>query len=399
MVSAKLKRKVPGPSRPKKKTKTGKFKLKKPSKVRIKRRSRRAINVRNDTSLNVKALVKKYRTRKEKRKIGRIFNEGYSPFKDIVVAQIQEQHANDTDKAKWIWRCNANTEWLKRYWNFQPYENMGSGYNNTNITDSYLKSQTQRMYLGELCMVYEIMNPANYDVNLIIYNLVCKTDTSYSTNDQYYFDDTRMNLSTATRNSPIRLIKEGLDKMDLYNYHNSTATNNFVADPTMKTLSSIETNPTDSLAFNTYWKIVRKKVIKLEPGATMTYTFKYKPRKLFSRGGFFYRYGESSAFAQVSDDRYQGIGGVTCGTLFKFYGQISGSGSTTAGSTEVSSLSGKIMIKEKVTNKFYFMNSKMTYTIYSHTNKYSASQEGDMEVINSDSIKQISNIDLINTNN
>lgn len=405
MVRTNLKRKRPGPSRPKKRTKVGKIKLKKPIKLNKKIWKRNVYNIKNDSDIFLKTRKFRKTSKKAKRKIRKKFLAGYSPFLDNVTTQFQETSSTDTDSCRWIWRTNVTTEYIKKLWNLYPTEQGIIPNSTVGTSDNYYKSGNNELYIGAVTYEYEIMNPSNYDMYLDIYDIVCKRDTLNNCASNYFsnFNDAT-NLASENYQNPIAVINDGLFKQNFYNTITSSTQVVSVGTPADQALNDITVRPTQSYPFNMFYRIIKKHKLKLEPGATLTHRFTYKPRKLISRAGFFYTYKSSfpggGTEELIGGLRQRGIAGLTSGCLFKYHGQISGSGAT--GSTkhaEVASLPGKLMFKETFKCKWYALDTKYTYIFNSHVNKYSNATPTDMEVVNSDSIKQMSNIDTSASNN
>lgn len=149
-----------------------------------------------------------------------------------------------------------------------------------------------------------------------------------------------------------------------------------VSDPTQDRLQDINYTPSQSYPFNIYWKIVGKKIIKLQPGATHVHTFKFKPKSLWNRGYLGYRYLDSE-IATSGNKMRMGIKDFTCGSLFKFWGQTAAeadSGIATVGGSayyvqdhsHATTLSGRIAIKSYQTYKYYCIDDKYTYHFSGH---------------------------------
>lgn len=353
-------------------------KLKKYSK-----RGGRTINVQEDKEFaNVIKRTQKV-TRHQQKIINNRFKNGYSPFQKITTNQVQLNSGVEFNQCKWIWRSACNASFIAQLFNAFPIPTNVAGSNVSNTANLYVKSEQQSIYINKVTMKYEIMNPTNYDMNLILYDIVYKEDLAKSNSSRYYESSSKNNIVT-TEGDPIVLLSKGVGAIGPADLG--------TADPTMLTLTDVNYKPTMSYPFNIYCKIQKKQIFRLQPGATMTHIFKFRPKALINKGYWATKYSNSS---------YGSIKNITCGCLFKVYGQISGTGSSdSADISNVANAAGKIMIKERMDTKWYCMTPRYNYIFKDDSGEW-APDAGDetMEVINDSNIKPIQTIDLDNTNN
>nr|WPS96436.1 MAG: capsid protein [Cressdnaviricota sp.] len=320
-------------------------------------------------------------TRQQQRKINKAMKSGYSPFKVMYDSTFQDTIPDQTNQAKYVWFSDNKLQDMNKAFKNWPVGTVISGQDT--VVDSqvgyYVKSQNQQIYFYKNTIRYEIQNPTNYDVNLVIYDLVCKQDTEKSVNYQWYSSpieyngtkttDERLNISTMA--DPIVLMKKGLESVIESNTDYDTTDPVIVSDPSAARIYDITYTPSQSYPFNIYWKIVGKKTIKLQPGATHIHIFKFKPKTLMNRGYFGYKYKE-----WLPDNIFAGIKDYTFGSLFKFWGQVaaeadsgiatvSNSAFFTQDHSRATSLSGRIAIKQYNVAKYYCIDDKYTYTFHS----------------------------------
>lgn len=376
------KRKFSGKARKSKRfKKRGVSKKKFYKKLKKHNRGGRTINVAEDKEFaNVIKRSQKVSNYQQKL-INRRFKNGYSPFEKITTKQIQLTSDAEFNKCKWIWRVAADNSFVKTCFDNFPVDSNTVGGNNLGTTDIYVKSEEQSIYINKINMEYEIMNPTNYDITLVIYDIVYKEDLNKDVSVGYYESSSDSSL---TGGNPIKLIDNGLKTRNI----NST-TYVLVSDPTQVAIDDIKCNPTMSYEFNIYCKILKKQIFRLQPGATMTHIFKYRPRALINLGYLGVKYNENNSGSMKN---------VTCGSLFKIYGQISGSGADSS-KLQVANASGRIMIKETNTIKWYTMTPKYNYVFRDKTSEWAPSSGEKMEVVNDSAIKTIQEVDLDDTNN
>lgn len=365
----------------------------------------RAINVKADREGYSRSFYKQKVTTQQQRKINRCFKDRASPLIDSYEKAFQDTIPMSTDKCKWIFRCHNNLNYLMKPFTYFPWPGATAGTHmgqSANV-DYYYQSPEQAIYYAQFKTKYEIYNPTNYDLNLVIYDIVCKQDTTDATEDNYYsYGEADMTGYSTSRGNPIRLIELGLQKQTglLSNPTDSTEIVNttaytLVANSNDKHIYTISLKPTESYPFNIYWTIVRKHTFKLQPGATMTHTFVHKPKALMNLGYMGYRYGKDLKMSgnNLDGDAKRGIKDITSGCLFKYWGQVTGTAESTGtgtgvtqNTTQVVNLSGRIMFKEFVENKAYAIAPKYKYT-WSYKNDPQVSNEETLPVVNDVTIK------------
>ena len=369
-------------------------------------RGGRAINVKNDKEGQSRTFYVQKVTDQQQKRINKRFKDEYSAFKDEFENGFQETIPQATGKCKWIWRCYNNLQYLGRAFEFWPDEGTSAGQPSGYITqNSYQNSETQAVYFNKFKTTYEIYNPTNYDMNLIIYDIVVKQDT-----DQGGCANTAWNTfgvqaeggsSTTDTGSPIWYINKGLSGQSGYypSAQPQSSDVTVVADTNDKTIFDIQTKPTESYPFNIYFTIVKKHIFKLQPGATMTHKFIHKPKALLTRGYWGYKYAHYTN--PYDSKRYMGIKDITSGCLFKFWGQVAGTATSTgtgpSGTGEysnmtqahhdVTTLSGRLMFKEYVQNRWYCCNPKYTYNWKTYLNNFKPSDEEVLPIVNDEEIK------------
>lgn len=391
----------------KKTSKKSKSKTKTKTRIRRRRfRSRfafggRPINVKNDKEGYSKTVKKTHLTKQQYKKVKNRFKGQYSPFKDVFENGFQETIPQSTGKCKWTWRCYNTLDYIGRAWKTYPYDSRILG---TSLQpDSTLGNNTaingplNEIIFYEFKTKYEIFNPTNYDMNLIIYDIVCKEDTEFQANNANYniYENPASNV---LRSDPIKCIEEGLtSKLGQYtSTAESSASVSILGTHNQKKINDITLKPTESQKFNIYWKIVKKHTFKLQPGATMTHVFKFKPVELMNRGYWAYRYGSDTVFGSSSS--HQAIKRITSGCLFKYWGQVAGTSDSTGvgpdgegnytnmeqDHTQVTNLSGRIMFREFIENRWYVPEPKYTFTFKHDITSYKPTDEEDLEVIGDD---------------
>lgn len=412
---------------------------------RARTRGSKVINVKEDKDGYSKSYKKTKVTRQEQRKINNRFKNGYSPFSKDITNQFQDTIYQEMDKCKWVWRCHNTFNDIVEYFGAFPATAYNSGANTQQATSNtyYFDAPDQEIYVSKMTRTYEILNPTDYDMNLVIYDVVCKYDTPYFvTNWNYNSTENGESTGTATWKNinftdmcdPIHQIYKGLQKQNGigYPFNNTqntpdmtapTSTNiTFAVDANAKNIYNIQTNPTESYPFNIYWKIVKKHVFRLQPGATLKHKFVHRPKAMISRGYFGYKYGKQLNTAINTTTRNIGLQNITAGCLFKYWGQVSGKGdssitmSTASGQTnnpasqdhtQVVQLSGRIMFKEYVELKWYAMNQKFSFKFIENKSLNSAATptayttlaEESLEVVNDAKTKASDAMDIISTNN
>lgn len=376
---------------------------KKRAKRLAKYRSNRVINVANDKEGLSKSYHKQKVTRSQQRLINKRFKNGYSPFVKNVTNVLQLTSKSGVNQCKWIWRAAGTLPELIDYFRAFPAEMETPGSTSHATGSYYLNSPEQSIYINQYKYIYDIMNPTNYDMDLIIYDIVYKQDTlDYHCNNAFWeasgtggSSNVLSNTSSYanannTYQNPIGLINSGLNRQ-IY-----SVTYPLVSDSADLTFDSINVKPTDSYPFNIFCKIVKKHRYRLQPGSTMTHIFTYKPKALINRG-YLYKYNVDTHDESVNND-HRGIKDITSGCLFKFYGQILNSGED-AEKGRVLNAPGKLVIKERIETKWYSMVSKYTY-IWNTENLWDGTVTGgtskldNLEVVNNESVKPIKEVNM-----
>lgn len=122
------------------------------------------------------------------------------------------------DTPKWIWRCHTTLDYLSRPFNYWPQPNQLAGSSGSQLHyENYTISPEQTVYFNKFKYRYEIYNPCNYDINLIVYDIVCKQDTTNSGQSAYWNNIEKYgtsndapNTTTTSDRNPIRLIEIGI---------------------------------------------------------------------------------------------------------------------------------------------------------------------------------------------
>lgn len=388
------------------------FNLKKRAKKLAKIRSGKVINVANDKERLSKSYLKQKVTKSQQKAINKRFREGYSPFIKNITNQLQLTSNSEVNKCKWIWRSYGHLSDVVDAFKTFPTDTNVSGSSAVIGVDYYISSQEQSIYFNQFKYIYEIMNPTNYDMDLIIYDIVYKQDTlDNHCNNAYWESSTSNNNALAVPSqynsnnniyeNPIALINTGCHggAYGTGSGVNIMISSSMLSDPTNIEFDSLNMKPTYSYPFNIYCKIIKKHRFRLQPGSTMTHVFTHKPKCMFNRG-YLYKYKNTVSNA-VQDD-YRAIKDLTSGCLFKFSGQILNSGSDTD-VTQVLNAAGKLVIKERLEIKWYAMNSKFSY-IFNSENNWNGTVSGtsklaNLEVVNSDSVKPIKEVNMDTSDN
>lgn len=353
----------------------------------------RTVNVKNDSEIYNKTKFTLPVTNRQQKIINKRFKEGYSPFERNLVKQIQLTNFTETNKAKYIWRTYSTLDLIRKAFEYFPQDSSTPGTVTSASSDTYLKSEEQSVYINAVSNSYEILNPTNYDVTMVVYDIVYKEDTTYSAGN-YHMED--LSALTSVRQDPIHLIKTGLDNFSGHMESAGTETTSvIVGDSVQSTLAldSIEVKPTMSYPFNIYCKIIRKQTFRLQPGATMTHLFKYRPKALINRG-YLYKYKN---FFEAGNSEDIAIKNLTCGSLFKIYGQLANTGDNTLVGN-VANLAGRLCIKERTKVNYYCMDNKYKY-IFKEGTEFTPENPNQMEIVNDMEIKPAQEINLVSTDN
>lgn len=374
----------------------------------------RAINIKEDREGFTKTYHRQPVTPQQQKIINKRFKNGYSPFKDFIESKFQLTTDGVVDKAKWIWRTVNTLDYIVKMWQAYPQPGDAVGTISTTAANTYAYSQEQAIYINQFSYRYEIYNPTNYDMNLVIYDLVYKDDTDYKA-DNAYIDGSTETLNTAfnSNNNPIALISEGLGHKNAYLGDGTGSSVNYagVSDPNAKDIEDITLKPTESYPFNIKIKIIKKHTYRLQPGASMVHKFIHKPKCLLNRGYYAYRYGKNLNATPTGTSPNQtpavtrniAMKDITSGCLFKVWGCITGTGSSSGDTRhlEVCNLSGKLMIKEQVTAKWDAMDQRFTYTFKTDNAPmtFTTDTKNKLEVITKANVKLAMDVDQLSTNN
>ncbi|QCH00643.1 Cap [Gemycircularvirus sp.] len=371
-----------------------KYPIKTKNPKKKKRTNFKMLNVKADRDGRTRTKYTIKVTRQQQRKINKAMKTGYSPFKVNSDTTFQDTIPDQTNQAKYVWFSDNKLRKINDAFKNWPVGTVTAGWDT--LVDSqvgyYVKSQNQQIYFYKNTMRYEIQNPTNYDITLVIYDIVCKQDTDKDCSDQWFSSTIEYNgskstadrLDTSTQADPITLMKKGVESVVQTNNAYNASDPVIVSDPTQDKFYDINYTPSQSYPFNIYWKIVGKKTIKLQPGATHFHKFHFKPKALWNRGYFGYRYMDSDKALTGKEE--MGIKDFTCGTLFKYWGQtaaeadsgtaiVSDSAFFTQDHTHATSLSGRIAIKTYQTSTYYCIDDKYTYTFSYHNSWTPADEE------------------------
>lgn len=373
----------------------------------------KAINVKEDREGFTKTYHRQTVTPQQQKIINKRFKNGYSPFKDFIESKFQLTSDQVIDQAKWIWRTINTLNYIVKMWQAYPSPTMNVGTILTGAGNTYQYGQDQSIYINQFSYRYEIYNPTNYDMNLVIYDIVYKEDTDYSAENSYIDGSDTSNAAVGSYSNPIVLIKDGLDPKNAYygDGSGSAVAYGAVSDPNQKTITDITTKPTESYPFNIRCKIIKKHTYRLQPGASMIHKFIHKPKCLLNRGYWAYRYGKNlnaapsgSSSAPVPNiTRNIAMKDITSGCLFKVWGSITGTNGvgTDTKHIEVCNLTGKLMIKEQITVKWDAMDQKFTYTFKTDNApmNFTTEQKSKLEVITKAMVKSAMEVDQNAANN
>lgn len=349
------------------------------------------INVANNREIEKKVVKVQKISKKQRNIVRKRFREGYSPFIDRNTTYLQLVSSAYYNKANWASFIGLSTYEIYDYFKHFPYDSQNPGGSDDDFHNSYIVSETQSLYIGRVVETLEIVNPTNYDVNLVIYDFIYKDNViNEQIGNELYQNG---NSTDIYRHGPIGLIRRGLNQV--YSFPNNTDTQ--VADPTNLLDNSINLKPTDSYPFNIYCRIVKKTVYRLQPGASLKHMFIIKPKALINRGYFSYKYVNVSASSNVNG----AMKDVTYGMLCKTWGQIANSGNNTsqgASTDEVTNLPGNITFKRTKEIKWYAMDSKYTY-IKNEDYYWTPGENERPEVVNDESIRVAATMNLDATDN
>lgn len=348
--------------------------------------SGRQINIKNDQDIQTKTFCKNRVTKSQQRKINNRMKNLPSPFIYRVQEQITETTPQMTNRCKWLWYCRMDKNRLNSCWNnwIAPTGTTTQASSvSVNSDNQYVVNQRQEIYFNDVKTVYEIYNPTNYDMNVVIYDITLKkktlrkVDVGWVAYSGHNISDPLIDYTSSS--NPIALMQQGVNISARKDNTSYVA----VQDSDTTSIQNIQFNPTDSQPFNIYWKIVGKKVLRLQPGATMKHKFTYKMKNLMNRGYWGYYCQDGNNTVDIGFPEY------TCGSLFKVWGQISGDtdNATNTSSvlvqsnpTHVANLSGRIMIKSFLEARHYCIQPRAQY-IQSVTNAWNPTDEEDLVVV------------------
>ena len=363
-------------------------------KIRRRRRKARPINVEEEKQVNTHSYKKTRVTKQQQKLINRRFKNGYSPFEYNHTNQYQLTSSAATNKCKWLWFQYNDFLQLKEYMHQIPVgSNPAGGLYDTNNT--YVTSQEQAIYISKTTHTYEIFNPSNYDQNLVIYDIIYKNDTDQACGNQWIETSGSYSSNYSdTYDAPLSLIARGIAPVS-GPYVSGGNDRTQTTDPSELEITSIQMVPTKSYPFNIYCKIIRKHTYRLQAGATLTHKFVYRPKQLITRGYYGYKFKK-----YFSTGINPALKDITSGSLFKVWGQLSGTGASgAADKKKVATLAGKIMVKEYVNVKVYYMNPKYTYTFNDTTQDFTPTDPDKFEVINDETVKIVKTVDEQKSNN
>lgn len=376
-----------------------------PTRTRPRRRRRvrvnfKKVNVKNDTDKSTRTYYTQKVTKQQARKIRRRFRNGSSPFQSNYTTTFVDTIPQQTNSVKWIWRTETDGSLLSRAWNnfILPSRELGEDTVIQTSANNFAVNQEQQIYFSKFKYKYEIYNPTNYDMHVVIYDIVCKADTDgYSQTISYNYQDNGIpELSSKTEDNPIALMNKGTRPV-------LNAADYIEAGPGLSMgkygIFDINMNPTYSYPFNIHFKIVGKKTITLQPGATMFHTFIHKPRCLMSRGYYMYKYQN-----EMRNDSRVAVENFTSGSLFKVWGQLAANTSTKVAdpldedpiiiqdnSHGVTNLSGRIAIKCHFKGYWHCMAPKARFieNRIGILDDWFPEDEEALDVVNSEEIKHV----------
>lgn len=379
-------------------------KAKKYNKKRVKQ-----INVDASKQLTTHSYVKRNVSYKKQKRINNKFLNGYSPFSSIYTNFYQETTKTDLDVSKYYWITRST---LREVYDYTIKAAVAPGTQpGTEVSQAngmYVSGPDMSIYISKVKHSYEIHNPTNYDQTLVIYDVVCKNDTLQTCESSYF--NTANDNSIRSFNYTLQQANQDYDPISLMKLGEGlvrgtvpAAGNVLVSDSTDLNFNDIKFTPTMAYPFNIYWRVVRKHIFTLQPGATVNHVFTYRPKQLITRGYLGYKY---PAYQQTNTNSTVPIGlrDITSGSLFKFWGQLVGSGDDGDNSKhyEVVNLGGGLTIKSDIQVKWYRMDPKYKFTfreIQINNDPDSPMDASNLEVINNVTIKQAQKADTDASNN
>lgn len=354
------------------------------------------VNVKADSERWTKTYHKQKVTKQQQKKINKRFrNENASKVVYENDYPLTETIPQQMNTCKWIWFCHNGLNFVKSAWESfimpQGYTTLGS----TNIPTNPLApvaNKEQAIYFNKISSKYEIFNPTNYDMNVVIYDIICKEDNirPVQSNMGKPLVSIGENIGadvTTNMSNPISLMYHGMSSVD------EPGGGVQVGAPSSgESIFDITFKPSSSYAFNLTWTIVGKKTVRLQPGASFNHKFTYKSKNLMNRGYYGYQYlqhlnhSSNSVFTSINTP----VKAFTCGSLFKVWGQISGSTTNAIqaiGLEEVPiqshphgvvNLSGRIMIKEWYKLEYYNCEPKYSFKMKQTTSTWRPTDEEEL---------------------
>lgn len=386
-------------------------------KLNARRRSKKCINVANEKEIFTKTIYRRKLTRKYRKELSREFKKGYSPFETETKAGLTLMKTDIAmfNGCKWIWRGCLSLNAMKTAFvrHPMPWVTVANQYTAASGNGTYSQSPQEKICFYQVTNKYEILNNGNYDMNLVIYDIVYKEDCPRPQCTDAHFEwynvgETANNSIGITQSqqsnqiaygNPIGLMQSGSNPVNGFVTSGSTADSNIVARSVVKNISTPEFNPTDSYLFNIYCKIIRKKVYRLQPGASMVHTFIHKPKKMVTRGYMGYKY-EHFFEGVYTDNTSENIGikDLTCGCLFKAWGQVVNSSVTSE--LGVGTMPAVFTVNETSKVKYYYMDPSYVYKFYERIQwSPTEAERANIEVINDVSIKKQGKTDTNGENN
>ena len=366
-------------------------------------------NIKSDQERKTFTYYKQKVTKQQQRKINRRFKSNTTnPFEIHCDYPLVDTTPQSYNSCKWFWQCHNCLDFLSQSFAFNPDDQTELGYTMQSSTSPYKQLSTeQAIYFNVFKSTYEIFNPSNYDMNVVIYDIVCKKNTFQKSVSSKAIKGNPSDSLSYVLGDPISLMYHGMDGVKgpyrgLGGNQNTVQVVTGVAGDA-KSIFNIEYKPTSSYWFNMHWTVVGKKVIRLQPGATCQHTFTYKAKNLMNRGYYAYNYASEAEVSTTNSNPPEiAIENFTCGTLFKVWGQISGDTNSQwpADHTDdptltpvqdnakaVVNLSGRIMIKEFQHVKFYQCNPKYKYVQYNTNSNWKPNDEETLSIPTNVTIK------------
>lgn len=373
-------------------------KLKNPTRSRIKLKKRKKtkinfkkLNVKNDVDKSTKTVYTQKVTRRQQRRINRKMRLDTNPYIRNYDNAIVETVPQQTNTCKWLWRTHSTLSNLTQAWDNFINNDTVQPYTSNHNLNSNMISEDMAIYFYKFYTKYEILNPTNYDMHLVIYDIVCKDDTEQDSVSGYS-DAQFIDAFYQSKDNPIGLIHRGTQGFT------TSSNTNVVEKPTNIKINDIAIKPTDSYPFNIHYTIVGKKTVTLQPGASMYHHFIYKPKNLMTRGYWGYKYRQPYP-------NNIAVKGFTCGTLFKYWGQLSGDTTTyldadssilqQSNPSAVVNLSGRLMLKEFHTQKWYCCKPKARYIQNTSGTTWRPTDEEQLPVVNAEMIVPAQDEDIV----